>query len=136
MLCFNCTLLFTLGGLTGVMVASSAFAYLFLWTARPASWPPDGSTLPGFSAPALVVILVAIGCCVFLVAQRQNRRDRRDVAAGSLVAAALVGAVACWVAWAWPANRSGDVRQPMCVIALASSRSAPLANGPCDLFEQ
>ena len=37
-----------------VVVASFVFAYLFLWTARPAVWPPDGSQVPGFVEPAVI----------------------------------------------------------------------------------
>ncbi|MDB5900195.1 MAG: ctaD, partial [Ramlibacter sp.] len=86
------------------VMASFAFAYLFLWTARPAAWPPDGSALPGFWTPALAVLLVACAGLLFLAAERLIQRDRRTAAAGSLMLAALAGAAACWIVWRWPAG--------------------------------
>ena len=33
------------------VMAAFAFAYLFLWTARPGEWLPEGLELPGLVAP-------------------------------------------------------------------------------------
>jgi cytochrome c oxidase subunit I+III len=86
------------------VLASFAFAYLFLWTSRPASWPPDGSMLPGFVLPAAAVLLVACAALLFRAAERQIRRDRRSPAVWSLLVGALAGLGACWLVWGWPAS--------------------------------
>ena len=84
-----------------VVIASFAFAYLFLWTAHPAAWPPDGSRLPGFVAPALVALLVVGAALLVKLAERFNRRDRRGATGASLVATALLAAGALAMAWSW-----------------------------------
>jgi hypothetical protein len=55
------------------VIASFAFAYLFLWTARPAVWPPDGSQLPGFIQPVLISAIV-IGAWLLFEAVGARRR--------------------------------------------------------------
>jgi len=72
-----------------VVIASFVFAYLFLWTARPVAWPPDGSRLPGFVAPAVVAVAAAGAWLLFEAARRLNRRDRRGATALCLGAAAM-----------------------------------------------
>jgi cytochrome c oxidase subunit I+III len=83
------------------VVASLIFAYLFLWTAHPAAWPPDGSRLPGFLAPTITAALVVGAYLLFEAAERLNRRDRRTATILSLVMAAIVAGVALVVGGGW-----------------------------------
>jgi cytochrome c oxidase subunit I+III len=84
-----------------VVIASFVFAYLFLWTARPVAWPPDGSRLPGFVAPAVVAVAAAGAWLLFEAARRLNRRDRRGATALCLGAAAMVACGALAMGWMW-----------------------------------
>lgn len=83
------------------VIASLAFAYLFLWTARPMVWPPDGSELPGFAGVAPVGLAVILAYALFLWAERLIRADRRGATAGALAGAALFAALALWLGWTW-----------------------------------
>src|SRR4051794_19768751 len=47
------------------VVASFIFAYLFLWTARPAVWPPDGSQIPDLLRPVLLSAAVVAAYALF-----------------------------------------------------------------------
>jgi cytochrome c oxidase subunit I+III len=78
-----------------------AFAYLFLWTAHPAVWPPDGSRVPGLIEPALIVAVLAGAGIFFEAAERFNRQDRRLATRLCLIAAALLAAVALATGWTW-----------------------------------
>lgn len=90
------------------VVACFAFAYLFLWTARPAVWPPDGSQLPGFLAPMLVS-LVIIGAQVLVeAAERFNQSDRRLATGVCLIASTVVSGVALGIGWRWLASLGID----------------------------
>jgi cytochrome c oxidase subunit I+III len=84
-----------------VVLASFAFAYLFLWTAHPAAWPPAGSKLPRFLEPAVIAALVIGAWLLFETADRSNRRDRRSAAGIGLVAAAILAAGALVIGWIW-----------------------------------
>jgi cytochrome c oxidase subunit I+III len=77
------------------------FSYLFLWTARPAVWPPDGSEVPGLLGALLVLALVAGAHALFEAAERVNRRDRRPAAAACLAGAAALAALAVRAGWGW-----------------------------------
>jgi cytochrome c oxidase subunit I+III len=84
------------------------FAYLFLWTARPAAWPPDGSQLPGFLAPTLIAAVV-IGACVLVeAAERLNRRDRRLATSVCLIVATVLGCAAIAMGRNWLASLGID----------------------------
>jgi cytochrome c oxidase subunit I+III len=84
-----------------VVLASFAFAYLFLWTAHPADWPPAGTRLPGFLAPAVVAAFVTGAWILFEAADRFNRRGRRPAASASLAAAAILAGCALVMGWMW-----------------------------------
>ena len=83
------------------ITASFVFTYLFLWTARPAVWPPDGSQLPDLFVPTVLVTLVVGAYVCFEIAERSNRRDRRlhVIVALSLVVVLAAGALAYGGAW-------------------------------------
>jgi cytochrome c oxidase subunit I+III len=83
------------------VVASFLFAYLFLWTARPAVWPPDGSQLPGFLGPTLIAGAIAGSWLLFEAADRLNQRDRRLATGLCLVAATVLAAGALAIGWNW-----------------------------------
>jgi cytochrome c oxidase subunit I+III len=83
------------------VVASFGFAYLFLWTARPAVWPPDGSQPPGFLEPALISASIAGAYVLFEAADRLNRRDRRLATSLCLVMAAILAGGALAMGWSW-----------------------------------
>jgi cytochrome c oxidase subunit I+III len=72
------------------VMASFIFAYLFLWTARPAVWPPDGSQLPGLVEPSLIAAVIVAAYVLFEAADRLNQCDRRLAAALCLVASAAL----------------------------------------------
>jgi cytochrome c oxidase subunit I+III len=84
-----------------VVAASFAFAYLFLWTARPVAWPPDGSRLPGVLPAAAIAAGVVAAWGLFEAAARANRRDRRLTAGLCLVAVVLAAAGALAGGGAW-----------------------------------
>ena len=90
------------------IVASFLFTYLFLWTARPGPWPPDGSRLPGFVAPTLVAAATIAAYVLFELADRANQRERRGAVRLSLVASALLAAVALALGWMWLAGLGTD----------------------------
>lgn len=83
------------------IVASFIFAYLFLWTARPTVWPPDGSPLPGFLEPALIVASIVGAFVLFEAADRLNHRDRRLATSVCLIAAAILAGGALAMGWNW-----------------------------------
>jgi|SoiMethySBSTD1v2_1073268.scaffolds.fasta_scaffold13003_6 cytochrome c oxidase subunit I+III len=84
-----------------VVVACFAFAYLFLWTARPVVWPPDGSRLPGFFAPGVIAAAVAGAYVLFEAARRFNRRDRRSATGLCLIGVAILAVLALAIGWMW-----------------------------------
>ncbi|MGH7443602.1 MAG: cbb3-type cytochrome c oxidase subunit I, partial [Longimicrobiales bacterium] len=86
------------------VVACFIFAYLFLWTAHPADWPPDGSQLPGFLEPALIAALGIGAYALFEAAGWTNARDRRLPTALCLIAVAALGAGALVLGWRWLAD--------------------------------
>ncbi|GEO13721.1 cytochrome c oxidase subunit I [Microvirga aerophila] len=83
------------------VVASFAFAYLFLWTARPGSWPPDGSQIPGFLAPVLLSAAVIAAFILFETADRMNQRERRRDTTLCLGASAVLAIGAAVAGWFW-----------------------------------
>lgn len=83
------------------VMASFIFAYLFLWTARPAIWPPDGSRLPGFLEPALLCALVVGAAVLFEAADRSNQRDHRRSTVLCLVASAALAIATLVLGWLW-----------------------------------
>ena len=83
------------------VIASFAFAYLFLWTARPVAWPPDGSQLPGFLAPTLILAAVAIAWILFEAADRGNQRDRRFATSLCLILSTVPAIGAVVMGWFW-----------------------------------
>jgi cytochrome c oxidase subunit I+III len=83
------------------VIASLIFAYLFLWTARPAAWPPDGSQIPGFLEP-IVISAATVGAYVlFEIAERANQRGRRVGTMLALVGNAILTAVILALGWFW-----------------------------------
>jgi cytochrome c oxidase subunit I+III len=84
------------------------FAYLFLWTAHPAVWPPDGSRTPGLLEPVLIFALVAGAYACFEAADRINRRGRRLATCLCLIAVALLAVVALVIGWPWPSSLGID----------------------------
>jgi cytochrome c oxidase subunit I+III len=90
------------------VVASFVFAYLFLWTARPGPWPPDGSQVPDILPPAIIVAAVIGAWLLFELADRQNQRGRRMAMVSCLVAAAIVACVALGIGWHWLARLGID----------------------------
>jgi cytochrome c oxidase subunit I+III len=90
------------------LTASFLFAYLFLWTARPAAWPPDGSQVPSLSEPAVLLGLIAAAWVCFEAAERFNQRDRRLATSASLVVAAILAGVALAIGWGWPGSLGID----------------------------
>jgi cytochrome c oxidase subunit I+III len=84
-----------------VVLASFAFAYLFLWTAHPAGWLPGGARLPGFPEPAIIAAFVIGAWILFETADRCNQRERRAAAIVSLAAAAILAGGALIKGWIW-----------------------------------
>jgi cytochrome c oxidase subunit I+III len=80
---------------------SLGFAYLFLWTANPTVWPPDGSRLPGPTEPALLFACVTGAGVCFEAADRFNRHDRRLATRLCLIGAAILAVVALISGWSW-----------------------------------
>ncbi|MRX52260.1 cytochrome c oxidase subunit I [Paracoccus sp. S-4012] len=83
------------------VIVSLAFAYLFLWTARPMTWPPDGSALPTFEGVAPIGFSVILAYALFLWAERLIRADLRGATAIALVGVALLAVLALWLGWGW-----------------------------------
>lgn len=83
------------------VVASFAFAYLFLWTAKPVAWPPDGSQMPGFLMPALISAAVIGAYVLFELADRFNQQDRRRTTSLCLIATAALALGAIAMSWSW-----------------------------------
>ena len=83
------------------VVASFIFAYLFLWTARPGTWLPPGSQLPGFREPGVISALIVAAWVLFEVADRLNQRERRLATSLCFIAIAILagGAVAIGRSW-------------------------------------
>jgi cytochrome c oxidase subunit I+III len=90
------------------ITVSFLFAYLFLWTVRPAVWPPDGSQVPDLSVPAVLVVLVGAACLSFETAERFNRRDKRLHVIVTLSAVAVLSGVALVYGGAWPGRLGID----------------------------
>jgi cytochrome c oxidase subunit I+III len=90
------------------LTISIVFAYLFLWTAKPAIWPPDGSKAPDLGRPALLAALIAGAWLSFEVVERFNRRDRRAAAMAGLVAVAVLATVGLMLGWTWPGSLGID----------------------------
>ena len=91
-----------------VVLASFAFAYLFLWTARPGPWPPDGSRMPGFVEPGAVAAVILLAWFVFEAAGRYILHDRRLAASVSLAAAAILAGAALVMGWFWLGSLGTD----------------------------
>jgi cytochrome c oxidase subunit I+III len=83
------------------VVASFIFAYLFLWTARPAVWPPDGSQTPGFLGPAVAAVLMVVAHALFEAADRSNRREQPRATIVTLAASAVMAAAVLLSGWLW-----------------------------------
>jgi cytochrome c oxidase subunit I+III len=90
------------------LTISLLFAYLFLWTAKPAVWPPDGSKVPGLARPALLLALVAGAWIAFEIVERLNRRDRRAAATAGLAAVLILAVSAVTIGWTWPGTLGID----------------------------
>ena len=84
------------------------FSYLFLWTVKPAVWPPDGSQVPDLVVPAVLAGLIAGAWACFEIAERLNRRDRRPGVIAALVGVALFGSVAVLYGSTWPGSLGID----------------------------
>jgi cytochrome c oxidase subunit I+III len=84
------------------LTLSLIFAYLFLWTARPAVWPPDGSAIPGLVTPAVLIGLVGAAWGCFEFAERSNRRDRRIAVCALLLVTVIAAAAAIAIGSRWP----------------------------------
>jgi cytochrome c oxidase subunit I+III len=78
---------------------SIAFAYLFLWTAKPSIWPLDGSQTPRLIEPVVLLGLTAGAYLLFETAERFNRRDARFTSGLCLAGTAILAGVAI-AAWA------------------------------------
>jgi len=85
----------------GAVVISFAFAYLFLWTARPLAWPPDDSQAPGFLEPAGLSLLVLGAYALFETAERMNRGGRGAATGGCLIAAMIFSCAAVYFGLRW-----------------------------------
>jgi cytochrome c oxidase subunit I+III len=83
------------------VVASLIFAYLFLWTARPGVWPPDGSQLPGFLGPAVTAVLIVVAHALFEAADRSNQRGQPRATMVTLGASAVMAAAVVLSGWLW-----------------------------------
>jgi cytochrome c oxidase subunit I+III len=83
------------------VVASFIFGYLFLWTARPGPWPPDGSQIPGFLAPVLLSATAMAALILFEAADRMNQRERRREVILCLAASAVLAVGAAVAGWFW-----------------------------------
>jgi cytochrome c oxidase subunit I+III len=83
------------------VIASFGFAYLYLWTARPSAWPPDGSQIPTFGAPVIIALAVVLGYALFVASDRFNQRSRRGPTVGLLLLAAALASVAIVVGVQW-----------------------------------
>jgi cytochrome c oxidase subunit I+III len=83
------------------VIASFAFAYLFLWTAHPGIWPPDGSQLPGLLRPALISALVIAAYVLFELVDRLNQQDRPGAASLCLAGSAVLVLGAVVAGWSW-----------------------------------
>jgi cytochrome c oxidase subunit I+III len=90
------------------ITASFVFSYLFLWTSRPAVWPPDGSQLPDLVVPAVLIGLTATAWLCFEIAERFNRHDRRSHVIVALSAVGVLAAVALIYGGAWPGSLGID----------------------------
>jgi cytochrome c oxidase subunit I+III len=84
-----------------VVIASFAFAYLFLWTSRPVAWPPDGSRLPGFLEPTVIAMAVAGAWLLFEADRRLNQRDCRRATTMCLGATAILASGVLAMGWMW-----------------------------------
>jgi cytochrome c oxidase subunit I+III len=83
------------------IVASFIFAYLFLWTARPMAWPPDGSDTPGLLGPFLILTALVGASVLFEAAERYNRRGDRLATSLCLVACAIASVLVLGLDWRW-----------------------------------
>jgi cytochrome c oxidase subunit I+III len=94
-------------GLVVLLIADGAvtlcfiFAYLYLWTGRPALWPSAGEGLPSIVEPATVILLLAGAALLFYLADRALARDRRVATGFCLGLAGLLAVSALVVGWAW-----------------------------------
>jgi cytochrome c oxidase subunit I+III len=83
------------------VVASFIFAYLFLWTARPAVWPPDGSQIPDFLTPLLLSAGVIAAFILFEAADRMNQRERQREVVLCLGGSAVLAVGVTAAGWFW-----------------------------------
>ncbi|MFP5246113.1 MAG: cbb3-type cytochrome c oxidase subunit I, partial [Thermoanaerobaculia bacterium] len=90
------------------LTISIVFAYLFLWTAKPAVWPPDGSKIPELGRPALLLALIGAAWIAFEIIERCNRCDRRAAAIAGLIAVLALSAAGVWLGWMWPGSLGID----------------------------
>ena len=58
------------------VMASFAFAYMFLWTGQPGAWPPDGSLAPQLLEPLALGAAVLLAWGLFEAASMANARER------------------------------------------------------------
>ena len=93
------------------VVASFAFAYLFLWTARPVEWPPDGSQLPGFPGAAALSALIVGAYVLFEVAEWMNAKARRGATVVCLIGSTVLAAVGVYIGMRWLAGLGIDPTQ-------------------------
>jgi cytochrome c oxidase subunit I+III len=90
------------------LTLSLLFAYLFLWTGRPAVWPPDGSQVPDLGRPAVLLGLVVLAYLCFEAAERLNRRDRIAAVSACLITVAVLAVAAVTIGSSWPARLGID----------------------------
>jgi cytochrome c oxidase subunit I+III len=90
------------------LTISILFAYLFLWTARPAVWPPDGSLVPGLAEPLILLGLTGAAYGLFEIAAWLNRHDRKVLVCACLLGATLAGAAVLTTGATWPGSLGID----------------------------
>ncbi len=84
----------------GAVTASFAFAYLFLWTARPAMWP-IGDAMPDVLLPALAAAAMATAWLMLELADRTLQLGRKVVTALCLAACGGSAVAGLLVGWWW-----------------------------------
>jgi cytochrome c oxidase subunit I+III len=90
------------------LTISILFAYLFLWTTRPAVWPPDGSLVPGLRKPFELVAATAAAYLLFEIGAWLNRRDSKVLVCACLLCATVAALAVLAVGARWPAGLGID----------------------------